>query len=360
VGDPLSWSFPLGRLFGITIKVHILYPVVAAGLILRTAFKTDPPPIPGSWMDMTALVCLLFLAVLLHEFGHCFAGRWVDGDAEEILIWPLGGLAYVKVPHTARANLITAAAGPLVNLGLCLLCALLLIGVYGCRPPLHPLNYPWRVDAAGTVNLWAWGGQGEVAFRPEGGLANVGAILLARFFWVNWFLTLFNLVLIGFPMDMGRIFQAILWRYVGYRQATLAAILAGFVTMFVVALFSFMMNEVLALCLALFIYVSCRLEWFALENAGDEGQFGYDFSQGYTSLEREQVAAPPPRRRLSWWQRWQQRRAARRLQRDMELREAEERRMDELLEKVQQQGISALTDEERRFLKRVSDRFRNR
>ena len=42
------------------------------------------------------------------------------------------------------------------------------------------------------------------------------------------------------------------------------------------------------------------------------------------------------------------------------LREAEELRMDELLEKVQSQGLSALTDEERRFLKRVSDRYRNR
>ncbi len=39
------------------------------------------------------LAGLLFVSVLLHEFGHCFAARWVDGDATEIMIWPLGGLA---------------------------------------------------------------------------------------------------------------------------------------------------------------------------------------------------------------------------------------------------------------------------
>jgi hypothetical protein len=48
------------------------------------------------------------------------------------------------------------------------------------------------------------------------------------------------------------------------------------------------------------------------------------------------------------------------LQREQEQREAEERRMDELLAKVQREGMNSLTDEEKRFLKRVSDRYRNR
>jgi hypothetical protein len=55
-----------------------------------------------------------------------------------------------------------------------------------------------------------------------------------------------------------------------------------------------------------------------------------------------------------------QRRAAKRMQKEQEQREAEERRMDELLEKVQRQGLAALTDEERRFLTRVSAKYRNR
>jgi hypothetical protein len=83
---------------------------------------------------------------------------------------------------------------------------------------------------------------------------------------------------------------------------------------------------------------------------------GYDFSQGYTSLERE----APPRRRPSFWQRWLQKRAAERLRRELAEREGEENRMDMLLEKVQREGLQALTDEERRFLTRVSARYRNK
>src|SRR5438876_552135 len=111
--DPLSWSLPLGRLFGILIRVHILFPFVALGLVLRAAATETNPP--GTWLIATGVVALLFLSVLLHEFGHCFGARLVDGDAHEILMWPLGGLAYVEVPHTARANFIMVAAGPLVN-----------------------------------------------------------------------------------------------------------------------------------------------------------------------------------------------------------------------------------------------------
>ena len=57
-------------------------------------------------------------------------------------------------------------------------------------------------------------------------------------FWVNYVLFLLNMLLIGFPMDGGRLFQSVMWKYVGYRRATLAAVYAGFVTMFVVGVYS--------------------------------------------------------------------------------------------------------------------------
>jgi Zn-dependent protease len=359
--DPLTWSLPLGRLFGINIRIHILFPIVVLGLVLRYAMKKEA--IPGQWIDVSAVLGLLFLSVLLHELGHCFGGRYVDGEASDVLLWPLGGLAYVDVPQTPRAHLITAISGPAVNLLLCLFCALVLILGFQYWPPLHPFvwpvrgPYPSEVDGktvTGTL-LYLWGKSG---YDPTPAAL---PLFVARLFWVNWVLSLFNLVLVGFPMDMGRIFQSILWRYVGYRQATLAAVFAGFLTMFVVGLYSIIAEEVLALFLAYFIYVSCKHEWIVLEAGSEEGPFGYDFSQGYTSLERDQATAtPPPRRKLNWWQRWKQGRQARRMQREQEQRVAEERRMDELLDKVQRHGITALTDEERRFLERVSNRYKNR
>src|SRR5262249_45131326 len=183
------------------------------------------------------------------------------------------------------------------------------------------------------------------------------AVWVARLFYVNWFLGLLNTLLVGFPLDGGRMLQATLWPSLGYRTSTLVAIYAGFVVAAAVGLYAITFTAVMAFALAIFIMNACRQQWILLEAGGEEGAFGYDFSQGYTSLERG-AADAPARPRVSWWYRWLQRRAARRLLREQEQREAEERRLDDLLEKVHREGRQALTDEEVLFMKRVSDRYR--
>jgi Zn-dependent protease len=429
--DPLTWSFPLGRPFGIAVRVHLFFPLVAIGLVLRVAFQKDV--LPFLWVEACILMGLLFVSVLLHEFGHCFGARAVDGDANEVLLWPLGGLANTEVPHTPRANFITTAAGPAVNVVLCLaVCLLLAVGSLApsFKPwadPYFPVAYNWSdhawygckkgqtdfnkfigyrtkgdsqkwvsykdVDEATLVEknsnkqveavllhpddvVLIKNDNGKLAEDPYGvtsdkekktGAVPVKAeplahggwwVLLNRLFWVNWFLFLLNLVP-AFPLDGGRLLQSLLWWRSDYRQGTLTAIFVGFLMMLVFAVLSIVLYEPLILGLALFMYVCCRRQWILLETGGEESLFGYDFSEGYTSLERDQPP-PPPRRRQSWFARWLQRRAERKLRRDQEQREAEERRMDELLEKVQRVGMQGLTDEERRFLIRASARYRNR
>src|SRR5690348_9634104 len=60
----------------------------------------------------------LFLIVMLHEFGHALACRQVGGRADRIVLWPLGGVAYVDPPPRPGATLWSIAAGPLVNVAL--------------------------------------------------------------------------------------------------------------------------------------------------------------------------------------------------------------------------------------------------
>jgi stage IV sporulation protein FB len=347
--DPFNWSIPCGRLFGITIRVHILFPVVALALVLRFAFEM---PIPGAWIDLALLQAILFLTVLLHEFGHCFGARAVNGDAQEILMWPLGGLAFVDIPHTPRAHFITVICGPAVNLVLGVGALLLLWLTAGVQPHFW---FDWMFrNLSGEVTLKLWGG-GVRHCSPYDPL-----VLLHYLWWSNYFLFMLNVFLPGFPLDGGRIAQCIAWKYVGYRRGTLLAVYLGFIVMFVVGLFAIVTNEVMALCLALFIYFSCKQQWIILETGGEDSLFGYDFSQGYTSLERDEAPTAPPKRKKSWWQRWLERRREAREKRAEETRIAEERRLDELLDKVHREGMSALTDEERRFMKRASDRYRNR
>jgi stage IV sporulation protein FB len=349
--DPFAWSLPVGRLFGINIRIHVLFLALAAGFILRACVDEKIAAVPGRWIDAAVLMGLLALSVLLHEFGHCFAARWLNGDAPEVLLWPLGGLATVEVPQTPRAVFLSTVAGPVVNLLLFVVCgAALLLQPEPIRVSLF--QYPWRESANGAISLIrGWAGEPVSVDNP-------GLIFLARLAWVNWLLFGLNL-LPAFPLDGGRLFQSGLWRYVGFRQSTVSALFTSFVVLLVAILVSIALNELLPLILAGVIYLALKHQWILLETGGEESLFGYDFSQGYTSLERDQPPAPAVRR-PNPFQRWLQRRAARKMQREMEVREAEELRMDALLEKVQTQGLSALTDEERRFLKRVSDRYRNR
>src|SRR6266851_2229986 len=250
--DPFSWAFPLGRFFGIPVKVNVLFPLVAAGLILRAAFQKDV--VPGSWIDAAMLMALLFVVVLLHEFGHCFGARAVDGDAQEILMWPLGGLAFVDVPHTPRANFVATAAGPAINVIICLIFGLLFSWFthFDVRLPLNPLPQPYgwnpyRYEESGLVKFTRWdGGEFETT--------HLGVIITARMFWVSWVLLLLNVVVPGFPLDGGRMFQCAVWWRTDYRRGTLAAVYAGFVAALVFGIVAILGNELLALCLALFIY----------------------------------------------------------------------------------------------------------
>ena len=110
--DPMRWALTVFRAFGIPVRVHLFFFIITLGLCIRQISV-----MPHVWWVDVVLVSVvaLFFVVLLHEFGHCFGARYVDGEAKEVLIWPLGGLAYVDVPHTPRANFITTAAGPAVN-----------------------------------------------------------------------------------------------------------------------------------------------------------------------------------------------------------------------------------------------------
>jgi stage IV sporulation protein FB len=350
--DPFSWSLPLGRIFGITVRVHILFLIFVLVMWLK---KIHSDQGEATWM--LVLMGLLFFSVLLHEFGHCFAARHVDGEANEVLLWPLGGLARCEVPHSPWAHFVTAAGGPLVNVALCVIAGTVLL-LCEFQPSFNPLpEQCWNTLLYNFHDGKVWGSRWAGRLASE--TLPTWQYLVAQFFWVNWVCFLVNVLLVGFPLDGGRMLQATLWPRLGYRTAMRFAIVVGFVVMLIVGIYSLVKEELLVLCLAASIYVACKHEWITLEMGGDESLFGYDFSQGYTSLERDQPPAPR-KKRPNVLQRWLQRRAARKLQRAQEQQEADERRMDELLDKIAREGKQSLTDEEQRFLKRVSDRYRNR
>lgn len=389
--DPMSWALPVFRAFGIQVRVHLFFFVVTLGLYLRQVTAKDS--IVSPWDVFAFTVLLLFFIILIHEFGHCFGGRAVGGEANEILIWPLGGLAFVDVPQTPRAHNITVAAGPGVNLAICILTGVIICGA-GFLPKLNPISSPYVCEMTNyregrtysseygihlykpgtaeeaSVPSTTWNTAVEAiksgktqaardaftAAHVDWAVAPSWLVWLQRTFWLSWVLFLFNLIP-AYPLDGGQLLQGFVWARSNYRQGTVVACYSGYVVGVLFIIGSIALNETLLMGLGLFMFYESFRRLAALDS--EEGAFGYDFSQGYTSLERDD---PPPTRpkRGNWFKRWMQARTARRLQREAEQRVRDDERMDELLDKIAKTGKASLTDEERRFMERVSARYRNR
>src|SRR5262249_56940952 len=94
----------------------------------------------------------------------------------------------------------------------------------------------------------------------------------------------------------------------------------------------------------LLVELLVRAETRLLEEGGylDQGVFGYDFSEGYTSLESSAAKVRPARE--SALKRWRRRRSELRRQRRLAREIAEERRMDEILRKVHREGGGGRND----------------
>src|SRR6266571_764358 len=171
----------------------------------------------------------LFLIVMLHEFGHALACRQVGGNANRIVLWPLGGVAYVDPPPRPGATLWSIAAGPLVNVALVPVLAILVM--------------------LSRSSGWAEG------------MPNAQRFLLAVQF-INRCLLIFNLLPI-YPLDGGQILRSLLWFVVGRARSLMIATIIGFVgvsAFLVYTLYSFVLGgggSVWLLILAVFVLLNC-------------------------------------------------------------------------------------------------------
>jgi Zn-dependent protease len=176
----------LFRLFGVDVSLHWLWFVLAFYEINSRK---------GAYTSLAwniAEYCSLFLIVLLHEFGHALACKSVGGKADHIMLWPLGGVAFVRPPQRPGALLWSIVAGPLVNV--------VLIPV-----TVGALFLSRNLGASHDVVHF---------FRTVAGM--------------NVVLLVFNLFPI-YPLDGGQIVQALLWFVIGQARSLLVASIIGFI-----------------------------------------------------------------------------------------------------------------------------------
>lgn len=289
-----------------------------------------------------AVLAILFVSVLLHELGHCLAAWRVGGAAESVLLWPLGGLTQVNVSHDPQSELMTAVSGPLVNLAVCLAVAPVLI-VKQCdlADLLNPLLPPVDAEGLNWLNACQW------------------------VFWINWLLFAVNW-LPALPLDMGRMLRAMFWMHHDPRQGVIWAARVSQLTAVGLWIAAWMIHgspdysfaSLPFVLVGILLFFAAKQETDRLyDPENEDSPFGYDFSQGYTSLEKATQSRKAPSGPVK---KWLDERRAKRLERQQQLEADEERRVDDVLVRLHQLGMHGLSEEERALLNRVSARYRNR
>ena len=118
--DMRDWSVYVGKVTGVPVRVHWLLPVLGA---LGFAIGSRAGLLHGLLLLVAYGPCLT-LTVLFHELAHCWAALRVGATVDHIMLWPLGGLAYISRSPDAKADLKIAAAGPASHLPLLLIFAI--------------------------------------------------------------------------------------------------------------------------------------------------------------------------------------------------------------------------------------------
>ena len=187
----MPWSLTLGSVAGTAIRIHVTFLLF---LVWIWAAYYRQGGAAAAW-EGVVFVLLLFLCVLLHEFGHVFAARRYGVKTPDITLWLFGGIANLeRIPEKPIEELVVAVAGPAVNVVI----AAALIAYIG-----------FTVDPVELMKIE----------DPAVGMA-------VKIAGANIFLVLFNMIP-AFPMDGGRVLRALLAIKLGFARATEIAATIG-------------------------------------------------------------------------------------------------------------------------------------
>ena len=223
----MTWSIPIGTVKGTVIRIHLTFLL----FLLWIGGSSYAQGGREAATRSVAFMVLLFLCVLLHEFGHVFAARRYGVQTPDITLLPIGGIARLeRIPEQPSQELIVAAAGPAVNVVIAAVLYLVLGGSFSIE-----------------------------AIEPQ----NAGVNLLTSLLVANVFLVLFNLIP-AFPMDGGRMLRALLAYRFGYGRATQLAASIGQGVAFLLGFLGLFGNPML-LFIAVFVYLGAASEAHAVQ-----------------------------------------------------------------------------------------------
>jgi Zn-dependent protease len=199
-------SIQLARIFGIRVGVSASWFFVLLFLIFFLS-QYFHEVLGGSSSTAYAVAVAgaigYFASLILHELGHALVSRRLGIPILGIDLWFFGGMARpAREPETPGEEFKIAVAGPLVTLGIVVLCAVAVVLL------------------ASGPHVQTTGPQGEAVkalLGQEGVTTTPVVALLGWLLFINAVLLIFNLVP-AFPLDGGRIARAAIWKRTGDRN----------------------------------------------------------------------------------------------------------------------------------------------
>ncbi|GIL00568.1 MAG: site-2 protease family protein [Xanthobacteraceae bacterium] len=219
----MLWSIDIGRIAGTVVRIHITFLLFLAWIFVASWVTGGPQ---AAWNGLAFLI-LIFLCVLLHEFGHILTARQFGVATPDVTLLPIGGVARLeRIPEKPSEEFLIAIAGPIVNVVI----AGLLIGLAGAK--------------IGTQHLTA--------------IDSAQLSMIDRLAAVNLFIAAFNMIP-AFPMDGGRVLRALLAIRLGHLRATEVAATVGQFFAFVLGFLGLFGNPIL-IFIAIFVYLAASSE----------------------------------------------------------------------------------------------------
>ncbi|MEO0226100.1 MAG: site-2 protease family protein [candidate division WOR-3 bacterium] len=230
----MRWSFLIFKFKGIGVKVHLTFLLVLIWAAYSWSIELGKGW-RGALFGIVAIT-LLFLSVVLHEFGHSLTAIKYGAKVKEITLLPIGGVSQIEsLPEDPKQEFKIAIIGPLINFAIVTILWFVVGFLFKFRVITHFAELKLIV--------------GQISWRG----------MLFYLIFANLILGLFNLIP-AFPMDGGRVLRSLLAMKMNYLKATRRAVLIGEIIAIILGLWGFMFSNFFLVLIAFFVFFGATQE----------------------------------------------------------------------------------------------------
>lgn len=278
---------------------------------------------------MSITMAILLVSILFHEFAHCWAAVRVGGSAEDILLWPLGGLSTLSHSNSPGVEIKVAGIGPLSSFVLSAACFGGIVLTGG--------QWEWRLLS--PFDNWGMG---------DPSLVRMFLLHAAR---LNLYLGLFNLLVPAYPLDGGRVLFAFLTTRIGRQRAAGVCAKLSMPIGILMAAWGFAKRDFTLGFIGIWVFIQGWQLHMLVKTGNLDAHPGFGGGAEFEYM-------PDKPKKKGWWARRREGRARQAMAREAAADDAARAQVDAILEKVSREGIGSLSPAEKKILDDASRRNR--